>query len=56
MVERICSLIQTHVLETMNTLLTHVNLADTYYCNDKMNILMLIGSDYYWECYYRRPN
>ena len=37
-VRRICNPLQKHVSVNMNTLLRDLNLADTYNCNDEVNI------------------
>ena len=49
MVEKICNPIQRHVLETINTSLRDLNLADIYHCNDEVDIETLIRMDFYWN-------
>lgn len=47
--EKIFNPMQRHALETINTSLRDLNLADIYHCNDEVDIETLIRMDFYWN-------
>ena len=49
MVEKSCNPKQTHVLETINTSLRDLNIADTYNSNNEVDTETLIRLEFYWN-------